>query len=257
MQRNLFQTVPNDTISLSRRLFVGGAVSMAVGMGSVKTTSNQALAYNRTTTYFADQLSFFFDHLALKHERFNQETVPGWVRKWQGAVHVRVRGLRGIQHLDDIDEALDSISSLTDYRFSRSPYKAGEGGIATIYYLSANEMRRIFGRTPPVCMTNTQGRGGRIFRGRISINESFADCLRHELMHLIGFDNHWPGHRIGLPLPSVLARRLSPERSQTFSVWDRLAARVLYDDRLEPGMQRRDALPVANAVINELFNTQS
>lgn len=243
-----------DDSALTRRRFASGALAGASLLVAGLPTSRPATAYNRTEPVLARQLGIFFDRLALLHERRGRKDSPGWVRKWRRPVRVRVRGLRAVEHLDDIDTALETISGLTGLVFRRSDKRRAGEGMATIYYVNGREMRQKFGRSTPYCMTSTWGRAGRIDTGRIMINQAFADCLRHELMHLVGFDNHWPGARIGLPLPSLLAGRHSPDRAPDFSMWDRLAIRILYDSRLKPGLRRAEAQPIADRIIREMFN---
>ncbi len=69
------------------------------------------------------------------------------------------------------------------------------------------------------------------------INAAFPDCIEHELMHAIGFDNHWlVGPEIGIP--SVMAPRESAARAFDYSAWDAAAIGIFCDPRLPPGLMR-------------------
>jgi len=83
----------------------------------------------------------------------------------------------------------------------------------------------------------------------IEISQRYADCLHHELMHGLGFDNHWTGPMATEARPSVLAHRGAPARAQAFSTYDLAAIRLLYDPRLIPGTRRDRALARARALI--------
>jgi hypothetical protein len=64
-------------------------------------------------------------------------------------------------------------------------------------------------------------------------------CIAHELAHGFGFAH-------SNVLPSVVSPN---ERLVAFSRWDELAMKTLYDDRLQAGMTRTEALPIARQII--------
>ncbi len=73
-------------------------------------------------------------------------------------------------------------------------------------------------------------------------------CVRHELMHALGFLGHTHS------TDSILSYR---HPNFDFTTWDELFVRTLYDPRLEVGTPRELALPVACEVISELLAARS
>ncbi len=82
------------------------------------------------------------------------------------------------------------------------------------------------------------------------LSEGYTDCLKHEFMHVLGFDSHWCPTRPS-EIHSVLALRDSSARSDDYSPWDILAIRVLYDWRIRAGMNRQKSLTIAYEVIQQ------
>ena len=114
-------------------------------------------------------------------------------------------------------------------------------------------MKRLYGpESKSVCYAHTRGRGGALRLGRIRVREDFCDCLHHEFMHVLGFDNHWPGPKSGVDASSSLAHRHSAERTKGYSEWDKMAIRMLYHSRLRPGTPRSAALSHAAEIIPEI-----
>jgi hypothetical protein len=93
--------------------------------------------------------------------------------------------------------------------------------------------------------------GGAMTRGVVIfgtlVEGNLQACLSHEIMHAMGFLNHSP----------ILPSTLSPlHAEQDFTLWDEVALRVLYDDRLRPGMTEDEAMPIARQIIRELRNSE-
>jgi hypothetical protein len=221
--------------------------SFLIGLAALICAPGQAAAIA------ADELLFFFDTLALMRGRQRGEPRPGRVRKWPGPVVVRTRGVRATRHREAIVSLLAEVSGLSGLAFTLAPRVGPLDNLVTLYFLSRREMRRLYPDTDALCYTQTRSAGGGVLRtARVRIGHGFEDCLHHEFMHALGFDNHWPGLATGIGAPSALAGRFAPERARGFSEWDRMAIRLLYDHRLSPGMARNEALAVARRVIAEL-----
>ena len=200
----------------------------------------------------ADLLTFF-DTLALQRSVGRGESRPGIVRKWTEAVAVRVRGVAAAPYQDSIRAMLAEVSALAGLDFALATPDGATANLITLYYLSRREIGRLYPRARAVCFTQARGQGGHIHTGEVRIGADFEDCLHHEFMHALGFDNHWEGRRFGLFAPSALADRFGHERTREFSDWDRLAIRLLYDLRLEAGLARAPALEVARRLVPELL----
>jgi len=178
---------------------------------------------------------------------------PGKVRKWTGPVIVKTRGAGATAYRDLLHATLEETSDLTGLEFKSASGVRALDNLITIYFLSEQEMKRLYGpESKSVCYTHTRGRSGELRYGRIRVREDFADCLHHEFMHALGFDNHWPGPKSGIAASSSLAHRLSAERTQGYSDWDKMAIRMLYHPRLLPGSPRNAALEDAAEIISEI-----
>jgi len=199
----------------------------------------------------ADMLVRFFDKLALTRRGRDAASVPMWVRKWRAPVAVRLLGDATAQERLATDHALETISSFTGLSFYRSRRRVQSANLLTLRFREHDEMTLRHGRGGAVCTASTSGNRGAIYRGRIDVSRRFADCLRHELMHAIGFDNHWSGEGADLRIFSVLAPRYSRARLHDYSPFDEAAIRMLYDPRLEPGMPRAEALTLVREIAVE------
>lgn len=200
------------------------------------------------------ELLGFFDKLGLMRGREGGPDEPGWVRKWTTPVTVHPRGEAADAHREQLEGVLDQIATWTGLPFRLGPRHAHPRNSIVVNFVSKSDMKRLYRSDTVLCHTHTEGRRGRLFTARMDICEDYADCLRHEFMHALGFDNHWPGRAGGRGAPSVLAKRHAPERSSDFSYWDRFAIRLLYDPRLRPGTPRHKALPVARDITAELLS---
>ncbi len=194
----------------------------------------------------------FFDSLGLMRGTDHGPAEPGWVRKWTRPVAVRIHGEPAGPALDQLEDVLATLS-----RWTRLPFRAVGDDVyddarIDVHFVTGGTMEERF--DGPVCHCATYGNGGRLHTGVIEIAEGYTDCLRHEFMHAIGFDNHWVGPHATEDMPSVLAHRYSAARSDEFSLCDELAIRMLYDPQLAPGMPRIEALPIARDLVDEVFD---
>jgi hypothetical protein len=94
------------------------------------------------------------------------------------------------------------------------------------------------------CYARINHLSGQILSAEVHISrtqmEQSVTCLAHELFHVFGLRYHSgiarsvlsPAHGEGAPIP-----------------WDDLALRVLYDERLEPGVTRDLARPVIREIV--------
>lgn len=202
----------------------------------------------------ADLLVRFFDKLALTRRGRRLASVPMWVRKWQASVAVRIVGDATADERSATDQALETVSSFTGLLFHRSDRRVQSANLLTLRFRAHHDMILRHGDGGPVCTTSTNGTGGAIYRGRVDVSRRFADCLRHELMHALGFDNHWSGEGADLRIFSVLAPRYSKARLHDYSSFDEAAIRMLYDPRLQPGMPRAEALTLAREIAAEKWS---
>jgi|GEM_PF-2469850 len=193
----------------------------------------------------------FFDTLALTADfgPFNRR--PAWVRKWNGPVTVTLSApaekLRG-----EIERLTRRVSRWTGLAFSVAapgtrPIADGSN-VINIRLIPQSDTGATFSSGDIVCQTETHGMGGALHTGYMVISERYVDCLKHEFMHVLGFDSHWrPAGRTNIR--SVLALRDTEMRTADFSSWDILAIQLLYNQRIHAGMPRGRSLVIANEVI--------
>jgi hypothetical protein len=201
-----------------------------------------------------DDLLRFFDRLAVTDRTPDGGQQPGWVRKWTRSVAVRLEGRVTDQHRATVREITLRLSVLTGIQFYLADHATKAGNRLTVRILSHQDMMRIQGGSGPVCTAATFGNGGVLHTGWIEVSERYTDCLHHEFMHALGFDNHWAGRHATVDVPSVLALRRSPARVADYSLFDEVAIRLLYDTRLRPGMRRARALSAARNIVAVRFD---
>lgn len=232
---------------MGRRPFLVGAASLAVGGLPLPPMWGRG----RPAPW---GLLTFFDTIGLMRGNPDGSAIPGWVRKWTRPVEVRIHGTPEARNLAEIDSILATLSDWTGLPVGLSPAHAGSGARVDVHFRDRAEMDARYGaETRTVCHCETYGNGGALHTGRIEVSAGFTDCLRHEFMHALGFDNHWTGWRATPLMPSVLALRFAAARSDRFSYCDELAVRALYDPRLRPGTPRGVALRSASAILTDLL----
>ncbi|MFQ5957999.1 MAG: hypothetical protein ACE5LF_01380, partial [Alphaproteobacteria bacterium] len=177
---------------------------------------------------------------------------PGGVRKWTRPVTVRVYGAPERRPLAELADVLATLSRWTRLPFRLVGHDVYDDARIGVHFVAQGTMETRY--DGPVCHCATYGNGGRLHIGVIEVAEGYTDCLRHEFMHAVGFDNHWAGPHATEDMPSVLAHRYAAARADDFSLCDELAIRILYDARLAPGMPRADALPIARDVVGEVLD---
>ena len=197
-----------------------------------------------------DDAVLFIDALALTRRSLTGTAEAGWVRRWHGPVAVTLEGVPVPGLPEMLTATLARVSEWTGLPF-RLVDSAEAGNRVTIRVRPHGEMVERFGVGGNVCLTSTYGYSGRLHRAVVDISDRYLDCLDHELMHVLGFDNHWHGNGVTQPMASVLSPRRSPDRRSAFSIWDILAIRTLYNEELRPGMARSEAVSRVRAIVAE------
>jgi hypothetical protein len=197
-----------------------------------------------------DDAVAFIDTLALTRHKANGITEAGWVRRWRGPVAVTLEGvaIRGLPEM--LAVRLAHISAWTGLAF-RLVERAESGDRIAIRILPHRALVEQYGANGNVCLTSTFGQAGWLHRATVDISDRYVDCLDHELMHALGFDNHWHGDGVTHPIASVLSPRRSPDRRSAFSAWDILAIRTLYNADMSPGLARGEAVARVRAILSE------
>jgi hypothetical protein len=153
-----------------------------------------------------------------------------------------------------VGDVLTRLSHWTELPFDLmppgTPSEPGSGNTILVKLIPRPEFQRLYRTRDVVCQTETRGVGGTLQVGYMALSEGYTDCLKHEFMHALGFDSHWCPKNPS-EIHSVLALRESPARSDDYSPWDILAIRVLYDWRIQAGMNRQKSLTIAYEVIQQ------
>lgn len=195
----------------------------------------------------------FFDTLALTADYGPFNNRPPWVRKW--AAPVRIVLEKDAETLRaEVVHIARQFTGWTGLPFAVAPpgtaTPAGSRNVVIVRLLARDEFVRSFNSREVVCQTETHGVGGMLQVGYMVLSEGYTDCLRHEFMHVLGFDSHWyPQH--ASEIKSVLAFRESSSRAADYTRWDIMAIKVLYDWRIRAGMNRQKSLRIAHEVIRQ------
>ncbi len=192
----------------------------------------------------------FFDKLALLRGSGRGSDQPGHVRKFTRPVAIQLTGDGAARFRDDVEKISAQLSAWTGISFYVAAAAKPGHGVIRVDILTHADMQKRYGVGGPVCFSRTWGYGGRLRHASIDVSDRFGDCLAHEFMHAIGFDNHWTGPPAMAGRPSVLALRHHPARTADFSAWDRMAIRLLYDWRLPAGTPRSVALPIVESLVS-------
>ncbi len=197
-----------------------------------------------------DEALVFFDRMALiRGGEGGAADRPGLVRKFTRPVTIVVRGQRSRALMTEAEAIAATLTAWTGVRFALADRPVSGHARIIVKLQDHADMRARYGARGPVCMTRTWGHDGRLHVAVIDVSARFTDCLAHEMMHAVGFDNHWTGRLATAGRPSVLAQRFRPARAAGFSRWDEMAIRLLYDWRLPAGTGRDVALPTARAIL--------
>ena len=200
-----------------------------------------------------DQAAFlrFFDTLALSSDYGPFNNRPAWIRKWNGPISIildsKAESLRG-----RLETLSGRISHWTGLEITLAPpgtaVQPSRTNVIKIRMIRKSEANRHFTDGDIVCQTETHGMGGELHTGFIILSDAYTDCLKHEFMHVLGFDSHWRA-ATQAGIRSVLSFRDSPNRTGDFSRWDIMAIRLLYDRRIHAGMPRQTGLTIAARLI--------
>jgi hypothetical protein len=195
----------------------------------------------------------FFDRLALMRGNRRGDARASWVRKWSGPVVVTLYDAPA-PLWSALDGLLGRLQGLVGVPLTLSR-RTVRGNRITVRVIPQRSLAERYDTA--VCMTSSFGRGGRLHTAHVELGADYLDCLAHEMMHAMGFDNHWYGDGVGVSMQSALAPRHSPLRAPGLSRYDRMALGLLYDSGLEPGMPRPLALPAAGQVLDKIFRRGS
>ena len=167
--------------------------------------------------------------------------------RWETPIVLRVEGQPSPRHKDQLERIFADFSRLTGVAYA---WENGGSKANFIVDFESDEGFLINQVEYVPCFARSAHAGGRLSRIEIKISlekpHLVPHCIPHELAHGFGFAH-------SNVLPSVVSPN---ERLVSFSRWDEVALKTLYDERLRAGMTRVEALPIARKVILELLATQ-
>jgi len=186
----------------------------------------------------------FIDDVALNHTRPDGQT-PEPVRRWAQPVVVELIGDKTEVYRKNVANHIADIARWTGLSMSLLA-KGESGGNLTITILDADGMAaHRQGRPKPECLTKWRLAKQTFAKAHLFLEDRFAHCLAHELMHAFGFFSH---PRSGYTI-SALRGGKPVYWHRTFTGWDEIAFKVLYSPELKPGMPRDEALPIVRRLV--------
>lgn len=193
-----------------------------------------------------EEIVTFIDDVALNHTRPDGQT-PEPVRRWIRPVAVELIGDKTEAYRANVAKHVADIARWTDLSVRLLP-KGERGGNLTITILDADGMaEHRHGRPKPECLTKWRLVKETFAEAHLFLEDQFAHCLAHELMHAFGFFSH---PRSGYTISALRGGR-PVYWHRTFTGWDEIAFKVLYSPELRPGMPRDEALPIVRRLVAE------
>lgn len=194
-----------------------------------------------------DDIVTFIDDAALNNFRPTEGWTPAPVRRWARPVVVELIGDKTETYRSNVANHIADIARWTGHPV-RLLAKGETGGNLTIAVLDAEGMaEHRHGRPKPECLTKWRLVKQTFAEVRLFLEDQFAHCLAHELMHAFGFFTH---PRSGYTI-SALRGGKPVYWHRTFTGWDEIAFKVLYSPELKPGMARDEALPIVRRLVAE------
>ncbi|UCH75274.1 MAG: DUF2927 domain-containing protein [Rhodospirillales bacterium] len=169
--------------------------------------------------------------------------------KWDSSVEISVMDGATAENLAFVQDTLEPFAELTELRI-RLAEPNDESADIRIYFSDQKDFV-INDNEPAKCFAQSRSDDhGRLVMAEVHISRTDeetwrTECLVHELLHAFGWRGHT--HRV--------RSAISYMHGETeLTRWDDYLMRTLYDPRMEFGMSRNDAMPVARTILHELMN---
>lgn len=172
----------------------------------------------------------------------------GRLSKWRSPVKVAIVQGATPENIEATRERLESLAALSNLEIELLDKDAGEGALKV--HFSDKRDFVINGNQQAACYAHTEADdAGWIFLAEVHISlveegEWRIDCLTHELLHALG----WRGHT-----HSIRSAISYMHGEHELTEWDEYLMRTLYDQRLQAGTPKADALPKVRAILRELL----
>jgi len=200
-----------------------------------------------------------FDRLAVGRGR--NANAKGRTLKWVTPISIRLQDATSPSDRTVVRKAFDAVAAITGV-----PYKFAEKGQKPNFFVRFVAQNDVYVEVAKLRggLENTRGLPETAIcyaqpMGTININAAHIliasnmgnnvrdICVLHEIMHAFGLIGH---HRIFAP--SILFHK--DMSRQGFSVNDKIILRTLYDVRIHAGMKSKDALPIAQEIIDDFVS---
>lgn len=223
--------------------------------GCVTTAASERTAGARPTT---DQLARQFEAVAFQDEFSGRETP---LRRWRERPSLAVFGGHGDiaaqrDRLVAVGNALARAVPRLEWTAAAAPatatLKFGIGSRAAMLAAvgGAGAMAASFGDSVCIARYWLEPGGEHIARAAVIVDRDLrpslmAHCIAEELVQVMGLPNDACHYR-----PSLFCEA---DEEPAMTPADEILLRTLYDDRLRTGMSRAEAMPIARAIIAELW----
>lgn len=186
----------------------------------------------------------FFDDLVFGEDYALDRPAPDTIWKWSGPIRVSI--LTTGRHRAIAEAQFRRFAGMTgvSVEILELPERSANLEISFV-----EDKDFLVNREHVPCYARVGQSNGAIDRVRIVISEKDESlievCVVHELMHAFGFPNH----------SGAISSVMSPLHGEKqLTSWDELVLRALYDARLQPGMVREVAMPIARDVIRDAMS---
>ena len=189
-----------------------------------------------------------FDSNGASHDRVAVDKKDLRLARWESAVDISVMEGATTENVAFVRETLAQFAELTGLEITLAePHDTSAQlriffGTRKDFVINGNERAKCFARS----RSDRQNRMemAEIHVSQIEDGKWQTDCLVHELLHAFGWRGHT--HRV--------RSAISYMHGETeLTRWDVYLMQTLYDPRLESGISRDDAMPVARTILHELL----
>ncbi len=204
--------------------------------------------------YNSDTIQLFTRNFEKLVFEFESGYKTKWVHKWNKTVqwYMPIRDYKIMAAFHDAEDLLQKITGL-DIWFGLSH----EGKIYSIQVRKgAVELGKVVGDERHCFVTMESGADGsyqkaRVYIGRLVDPSFYKTCALEELSQLLGpaNDTTLVEHSMWRPYSSI---SLFNSRTYGTLTWhDAIILRVLYNERIKPGMHKDDAMPIVRELIEK------
>lgn len=189
-----------------------------------------------------------FDDNGVSHERVTTDKEEPRLVKWGSPVEISVMEGATAENVAAVQGALEQFGELTELEITLTEPENSSAQMQIFFdtkkdfVINSNERAKCFARS-------RSNRQNRLELAEVHVSQNAdgeweTDCLVHEFLHAFGWRGHT--HRV--------RSAISYMHGETeLTRWDAYLMRTLYDPRLEPGISKDDAMPIARSILHKLL----